>query len=179
MVSHRRRACGFSLIEVMVVIAILGIAMGIGVPGLQSLLANQKMKSATFDLVTTAMVARSEAIKWSGASSASISIVAPASGFGGGWCVTFTSTTPCDMSSPNDGVIQVVRSTQGVDYIYLGAPPGTSAIPLAPIIFNRSGRLASGSSVRLQVNDSNATANSRCISIDSNGNATVKSGACT
>lgn len=179
MVNPRRRAYGFSLIELMVVIAILGIAMGIGVPGLQSLLANQKMKSATFDLVTTAMVARSEAIKWSGASSASISIVAPASGFNGGWCVTFTSTTPCDLSSPNDGVIQVVRSTQGVGYSYLGAPPGTTVIPLAPIIFNRSGRLASGNPVRLQVNDSNAAANSRCVTIDSNGNATVKSGVCS
>lgn len=171
MVNYRRRACGFSLIEVMVVIAILGIAMGIGVPGLQTLLANQKMKSATFDLLTTAIRARSEAIKWGGASSASISIVAPSNSFSNGWCVTFTSTTPCDMASPNDGVMQIVRPTQGVAYVvYSGA---------TPIIFNRSGRLASGNSVRLQVNDSRFSANSRCVSIDSSGNATIKSGACS
>ncbi len=171
MVNYRHQACGFSLIEVMVVIAILGIAMGIGVPGLQSLLTTQKMKSATFDLITTAMIARSEAIKWGGASSASISIVAPSNNFSNGWCVTFTNTTPCDMSDPDDGVMQIVRPTQGVAFVYQGVA--------APIVFNRSGRLASGSSVRLQVDDDNAAANSRCVLIDSNGNATVKSGACS
>lgn len=170
MVSQCRRACGFSLIEVMVVIAILGIAMGIGVPGLQTLLANQKMKSATFDLITTAMIARSEAIKWGGASSASISIVAPANDFSNGWCVTFTKDTPCNMTIPGDGVMQVVRPTQGVAYVYQGMA--------APIVFNRSGRLADGSQVRLQVDDTSASANSRCVSIDTSGNATVKPGAC-
>lgn len=171
MVNYRHRACGFSLIELMIVIAILGIAMSIGVPGLQTLLANQKMKSATFDLLTTAIFARSEAIKWGGASSASISIVAPANNFSNGWCVTFTNTTPCNMSTPDDGVMQIVRPTQGVAYVYQGVA--------APIAFNRSGRLTSGSSVRLQVNDSSASANSRCVSIDSNGNVTIKSGACS
>lgn len=171
MVNYRRRAYGFSLIEVMVVIAILGIAMGIGVPGLQTLLANQKMKSATFDLLTTAMLARSEAIKWGGTSPASISIVAPSNNFSNGWCVTFTSTTPCNMATPDDGVMQVVRPTQGVTYVFQGVA--------APIVFNRNGRLANTNQVRLQVNDSSASANSRCVSIDSSGNATIKSGACS
>lgn len=170
MVNLRRQAHGFSLIELIVVVAILGIAMGIAVPGLQSLLAGQKMKSATFDLITTAMLARSEAIKWGGASGAAISIVAPANNFNNGWCITFTSTVLCDLAAPDDGVMQIIKPTAGVNYVYQGVA--------APIVFNRGGRLASGGSVRLQVDDRDGSATSRCVSIDSSGNATVKPGAC-
>lgn len=167
MVSTRRRAYGFTLVELLVVVAIMGVVMAIGVPGIRTLLNTQKMKSATFELVTTAMLARSEAIKWSGASSSSISIVAPSNNFSNGWCIVFTSSTTCSTSAPADGVMQVIKATSGVTYTYQGTA--------APITFTRTGRLSGGTSIRLLVADSDAhPVEPRCVTIDTTGNATVR-----
>lgn len=166
MVSQRRRADGFTLIEVLVVIAIMGILMGIAVPNVQTLLNNQKMKSATFDLVTTAMMARSEAIKWGGVSGSSISIVAAANDFSNGWCIVFTSATTCSMSSPADGVMQIIKPTAKITYAYQGT--------VAPIVFNRTGRLAGGAAVSVLVTDVDSFATPRCVKFDTNGNASVR-----
>lgn len=166
MVADRRRVNGFSLVEMMLVIAIAGILMSIAVPGVKTLLNTQKMKSATFDLVVTAMLARSEAIKWSGASSSSISIAAPSNDFNGGWCIVFTSATTCSTSAPGDGVMQVVRPTTGVTYAYQGTA--------APIIFTRTGRLSGGAAVKLLVTDDDSFATPRCVTFDTNGNASVR-----
>jgi len=166
MVVDRRRAHGFTLVEVMVVVAIAGILMSIAVPGAKSLLNTQKMKSATFDLVTTAMLARSEAIKWGGASSASISIVAPSNNFSNGWCIVFTSSTTCNTSAPGDAVMQIIKPTNGITYAYQGTA--------APIVFTRNGRLAAGVSVTLLVTDNDSYATPRCVTFDTNGNARVR-----
>jgi type IV fimbrial biogenesis protein FimT len=166
MVSERRRASGFTLIEVMMVIAISSVLLGIAVPGVKTLLNVQKIKSATFDLVTTAMMARSEAIKWSGASSSSISIAAPSNDFSNGWCIVFTSTTTCSTSAPGDGVMQVVKPTSGVTYAYQGTA--------APIVFARTGRLAGGVAVTLLVTDNENFATPRCVTFDTSGNARVR-----
>lgn len=165
MVNLCRRARGFTLIEVLIVIFISGILMSVAVPSIQSLLNTQKMKSATFDLVTTAMMARSEAIKWGGASSSSISIVAPSNDFSNGWCIVFTSGTSCSMSAPADGVMQIIKPTAGVTYTYQGAA--------APIIFTRTGRLSGGVAVTLLVRDNDNFAAPRCVTFDTNGNAKV------
>lgn len=54
---------GFSLIELLFVLAVAAIALGIGVPAFTTLFANQRMSSATNDLVSSLHAARSEAIK--------------------------------------------------------------------------------------------------------------------
>ena len=171
MVANRRRASGFTLLEVMVVTAIMGTLMAIAVPGIKTLLNVQKMKSATFDLVTTAMLARSEAIKWGSGNPAvttapSISIVAPSNNFSNGWCIVFTSATACSLSAPADGVMQIVKPTANMAYVYQGTA--------APIVFTRTGRLFGGVPVTLLVTDGDAYATPRCVTFDTNGNARVR-----
>jgi len=150
----------------MVTIVIAGTLMAIGVPSIKTLLNNQKMKSATFDLVTTAMFARSEAIKWGGVSGSSISIVAAGNNFSNGWCIVFTSTTACSMSAPADGVMQIIKPTANIIYAYQGT--------VAPIVFSRTGRLAGGTAVQLLVTDIDSFAAPRCVKFDTNGNASVR-----
>ncbi|MDH5254847.1 MAG: GspH/FimT family pseudopilin [Gammaproteobacteria bacterium] len=53
---------GFSLIELMVALVVLAIALGIGVPVFTTMAANERMSSATNDLVTSLHGARSEAL---------------------------------------------------------------------------------------------------------------------
>lgn len=54
---------GFSLVEILFVLAVAAIALGIGVPAFATLVANHRMTAATNDLVSTLHAARSEAIK--------------------------------------------------------------------------------------------------------------------
>ncbi len=57
------RQLGFTIIELMVAIAVLGVLMGIGVPGMQSFLQNSRLTSQINLLSTSLAIARSEAIK--------------------------------------------------------------------------------------------------------------------
>lgn len=56
----------------------------------------------------------------------------------------------------------------------------TTSTSACTITFSKSGRLASGASVKIQVdNDAAGAAMSRCVTIDSSGNAMTKVAACT
>lgn len=57
-----KRAGGFSLIELMVVLLILGILMGIAVPNFSEWIAGQRVRDTAADFHTSLMRARNEAI---------------------------------------------------------------------------------------------------------------------
>ena len=54
---------GFNLIELMVTIAVLGVLLGVGVPGVQGYIHNNRLISQINSLSTSLLHARSEAIK--------------------------------------------------------------------------------------------------------------------
>lgn len=60
--NHKNNA-GFTLIELMVVIAIVGIFASIAIPSFSKLIANNRLSTATNELVANMMLARSEALK--------------------------------------------------------------------------------------------------------------------
>jgi type IV fimbrial biogenesis protein FimT len=54
---------GFTLIELLIVVAIISITMGIGLPSFQSIIASNRVTSATNAMVSALQLARSEAMK--------------------------------------------------------------------------------------------------------------------
>ncbi|BCX81034.1 type IV fimbrial biogenesis protein FimT [Methylomarinovum caldicuralii] len=57
------RATGFTLIELMVTVAMAAIVLTVGVPGFQALVKNNRLTAAANELVGTLSLARSEAVK--------------------------------------------------------------------------------------------------------------------
>lgn len=180
---------GFTLIEVLVVVAIMGIVMAIGLPGLRSMMDNQKMKSATFDLVTTVMQARSEAIKYGATQGAEISIspsstspsgtaATGAAQFSNGWCIVFAKTSACDINSPGADVMRISAPVANV--VYTVKTCTTASVSSCVITFGKNGRLSSGTAVKIQVdNDSDGASMPRCVTIDASGNASTKVAVCS
>jgi type IV fimbrial biogenesis protein FimT len=61
--SGRACQCGFTLIEVLIVLAIASVLFGAGVPSLRNIIRSMELTSATNDLFGSLMLARSEAAK--------------------------------------------------------------------------------------------------------------------
>lgn len=147
---------GFSLVEMVVVISILAILASIAVPSFQSMIRSERVKSASMDIYSSLMIARSEAIK----RNADVSIT-PVSGDGwqDGWQISAGGT-----------VIKNQGALKGV--VVSDAPE--------PLTYRRSGRLLAASSPAIQIDVDPADSSFvRCIKIELSGLPRTNKGACS
>lgn len=95
--STLRRHTGFSLIELMVTLAVLAIIVATAAPSFQSFLDKNRVVGAAEAVYTQAQAARSEAVK----QSADMVLVVSS---GASWCVGFSRNTgtPCDCTAAID-----------------------------------------------------------------------------
>ena len=71
---------GFTMIELLITIMVLGLVLGLGVPGFRDLVLNNRQASAVNELVTALQLARSEAITRNVAAPSAVSVCASNTG---------------------------------------------------------------------------------------------------
>lgn len=143
------RQPGFTLIEILVVIVMIGVLLGIAAPSFRTYTANQRVKSVSFDIYSSLAFARSEAIKRRQAVT-----VAPVSS--ADWATGWRVTTP-DPANPSNTL--TLRSQD--------PPEGVVISGSASVIYRQDGRMASASfGVLVKPGISDASISNRCIRVD-------------
>jgi type IV fimbrial biogenesis protein FimT len=142
---------GFTLVELLVTMAIAAVLLAIAVPAFRDFTATQKVKSTAFEVAAAMLMARSEAVKRNSA----VTVTPVTSGdWTSGWAVASGTTT--------------IHAQQAFTGVTLTGPTSVS--------FNATGR--PGAAVTFEVNATGSTV-ARCVRVDTTGIPSTKSEACS
>jgi type IV fimbrial biogenesis protein FimT len=191
MQTHRRPAEGFTIIELMVVIAIVAVFMVVAIPSYKSVTTQSRMAGEINDLASDIALARSAAVKQgmtvticpSANPSATPSTSAPAcsgsTSWSTGWIVFIDTAGNQTFTTNGDTLLRVHGPFTGSDTLVLSS---TSSTPTS-ITFNRMGGTTSfgaapdfSNTGTLTLHDStNNAAWRRCVVLSEAGTITVYS----
>ena len=160
-VSLTRWARGFTLIELMITVTILGILLSLAAPSFSTFIAEQRLKNASFELQGALMLARNAAM--TRGLPASVSVSAKNSDWSNGWTVATGGVTLGDA-----GAFERISITT--------ANPATQSL-----VYFGDGRTTQTPAFSLSF-PSNAKVKPRCIRIDTSGmpfGKTTAEGACS
>ncbi len=144
---------GFTMIEMLVTLSIVGILAMLAAPAFTSFIASQKIKTSASMLQSSLLSARSEALK----RNADV-IVSPVGGqWASGWTVAVLATSEV-LSSNNQGTQAVISGPASIDY-------------------NNAGRVSSGGGSAFRFS-SPSTSDIRCLNIGLSGMPTITSSGC-
>lgn len=148
------RPRGFTLIEMLVTMTVLAIMMAIGVPSFRAFVDGQKVKTASHELMTSLVLARSEAVKRNAAVT-----IAPvtADTWKDGWNVTVVVS----------GVTTTLAKQQALSGIDI------TKTPLGDVVYQSNGRPTAGSN--FEVTGSSSV---KCVKVDASGIPSTQSVAC-
>lgn len=154
--STSRPVRGFSLVELLTVVALLAIILAIAAPGLRSFIAGQRIRALSYDLTSDLLLARSEALK----RNAAVTVARAGADWDMGW------TTAA-------GATQLSKRNPIGDTIAFNQAP-------ALIVFDVNGRVSTPTQqVRITLTSTAASNAQRCVALDLSGRARSSVGPCT
>lgn len=163
------RQSGFSLIELMVAIAVAAILAALALPSFQQTIRSNRVATTANEMLASLALARTEAIKGIGTAgvcpSSNGTSCATATDWSGGWVVWRTDATGA-------GTVQTVVR-------YIQQKSGTLVNgPQDGVTFNVQGRTVDGAAmVGIKPSDSNTPV--RCVRLNTTGQARITEGACS
>ena len=166
------RALGFTLIEMLMTIAVAAILMGIAIPSFRYITNANRIASELNGLLGDLQFARSEAIK----EGRTVTVCQSADGLScnnsaswqGGWIV-FSDPTNVGVVDAGETILRVQKAFSGTDTFTFASPSGILAIT-----FNREGyAIGLGAASLFTLHDStDNTAWTRCLSVNFSGQMT-------
>ena len=153
-----RRQPGFTLPELLIVVTVLAVLVAAGLPAFGEFVRNQRVKTASFDLFSSLVFARSEAIT----RNSSVKMEPISGSWANGWTIKDSSGT-------------TLREASSIPNVAITLSPTTPAY----VEFRGSGRLNATSMPKFQLSASGATVQTRCIKIDLSGRPTTTTAACS
>ena len=146
---------GFTMVELMIVVVIIGILASVAAPSFSQLIKNQRIKSMATDLNASLTLARSEAVKRNKN-------------------VTLSATTP---GSWQDGSEIADPDNAGTKIEVHSAFTGLTATGPDSVTYRSSGRIQGTDAPAFNLSAA-GTSSQRCVSVDLSGRPYVKAAAC-
>lgn len=160
---------GFTLIEIIVVLTVLGILVGIAAPALNTFVHSNRLVTTTNDLVADFSLARNEAIKRSKVTGVCKSSDGTSCTNGGTWAsgwIVFVDTNDDAVWTAGD---EVIRTHEALTKITV-----TSAAD--SVLYNRSGSITAGTGAYSIC--SSAIHQTRDVTLSTTGRSNITSGSC-
>jgi type IV fimbrial biogenesis protein FimT len=150
-------ARGFTILELMVVLTIVGVLAVFGLPEMRNLVVGNRMKTLSLDLYADLALARSEAVK---RNVGNLSLVATGGSWQNGWSVCVDSNA--DNSCAGEVVLSVADAVDSS--ISLSGPAGNV------VTYSRDGRLSSPSALfKITAGANNSKVPMRCVDVSVSG----------
>lgn len=144
---------GFTLVELVIVLAIAAVLAMLAIPSFQELIEGQRAKSVAADILIVLTRTRSEAVK----RNANVTLAPKSGDWANGW----------EIPDPATGTL--IEDHGAIRNLTVTGP--------ASVVFQGSGRVAGGAAANFSISGSYA-GSTRCVSLDLGGRPSVKASSC-